>query len=309
MVINFKKIDLKWLKMLHLANFKSNNMETFKIILFSVFAACVYGVAHDLVTAHVCIEYFTVGHPPVFPTTSPILLAMGWGIIATWWIGLLLGVPLAVVFRFGKREKSTCRQIVKPVLLLLLVLYVCSMVAGCIGYVCGRLGWTWLLPPLSEMIPVDRHAAFLFDLWAHSAAYLLGVPGGIVLMIITWRKRPYIVQPIPESLAVNLFADLPKSLSEELLQTLLATDQLRIERIVSTGHANPTDFWYDQPEHEWVVVLQGEATLEIINDHGETITQNMQPGDHVLLPARRKHRVASTAPDQPTVWLAIFFRQ
>ena len=43
-------------------------MEPLKIIAFSVLAACVYGIAHDLVTTHVCIEYFTVAHPPVFPT-------------------------------------------------------------------------------------------------------------------------------------------------------------------------------------------------------------------------------------------------
>lgn len=65
-----------------------------------------YGVLHDLVTAHVCVEYFTVGHPQLFEfeTDSPTLLALGWGVVATWWVGAGLGVPLALVARVGSRR-------------------------------------------------------------------------------------------------------------------------------------------------------------------------------------------------------------
>ena len=58
-------------------------MEAFKIVAFCIAAAVVYGILHDQVTAHVCVEYFTIAHPPVFPTESPFWLAVGWGIIAT----------------------------------------------------------------------------------------------------------------------------------------------------------------------------------------------------------------------------------
>ncbi|RIV77594.1 hypothetical protein [Pelagerythrobacter aerophilus] len=60
-------------------------IEWFKIIGFSVIAAIIYGILHDLITAHVALEYFTIAHPPVFPTRNPMLLAFGWGVIATWW--------------------------------------------------------------------------------------------------------------------------------------------------------------------------------------------------------------------------------
>jgi cupin 2 domain-containing protein len=59
---------------------------------------------------------------------------------------------------------------------------------------------------------------------------------------------------------VNLFADLPKQLPEEMVTTLLAAAKLRIERIVSQGHASAPDFWYNQDQHEWVIVLQGSAS-------------------------------------------------
>jgi hypothetical protein len=54
-------------------------MEIIKIWLLSIAAAILYGILHDQVTARVCLEYFTVFHPPVFDTTSPTLLALGWG--------------------------------------------------------------------------------------------------------------------------------------------------------------------------------------------------------------------------------------
>jgi hypothetical protein len=51
--------------------------EGLKIILASVAAAIIYGIVHDQITARICIEYFTVFHPPVFLTQSPTLLGFG----------------------------------------------------------------------------------------------------------------------------------------------------------------------------------------------------------------------------------------
>lgn len=100
----------------------------------------------------------------------------------------------------------------------------------------------------------------------------------------------------------NLFADLPTVLPEELVTILAENQHVRIERIVSTGHVSPEGFWYDQDEAEWVVVLKGEAKL--LFEDGKSV--EMTPGDHVLIPAHRKHRVEWTTPDEPTVWLAVF---
>ena len=103
---------------------------------------------------------------------------------------------------------------------------------------------------------------------------------------------------------VNLWADLPSAhLPEELVTTLLQAANLRIERIVSHGHASPAGFWYDQPEHEWILVLQGAAQLEFADR-----TVSLQPGDTLNLPAHTRHRVAWTTPDEPTLWLAIHYR-
>jgi cupin 2 domain-containing protein len=100
----------------------------------------------------------------------------------------------------------------------------------------------------------------------------------------------------------NLFDQLPLNLPEELFNTLLDTGTVRIERIVSQGHASPEGFWYDQDEHEWVVVLRGAARLSV---EGEI--KELKQGDFLNIPAHQKHRVEWTTPDGPTIWLAVFY--
>ncbi|RVU14014.1 cupin domain-containing protein [Methylobacterium oryzihabitans] len=100
----------------------------------------------------------------------------------------------------------------------------------------------------------------------------------------------------------NLLSPLPRLLPEEEFSEILSRPDLRIERIVSTGQASPPGYWYDQPWDEWVLVLAGAARLRI---EGEAADRDLAPGDHLLLPARTRHRVEWTAPDAPTVWLAV----
>ena len=102
----------------------------------------------------------------------------------------------------------------------------------------------------------------------------------------------------------NLFADLRQDLHDELVTTLLEAANVRIERIISHGHASPEGFWYDQDQHELVVVLKGSAQLRF-----EDETVKMKPGDFVNIPPHKKHRVEWTTPDEPTIWLALFYQQ
>ena len=71
-------------------------MAFLRIVLQCVALAIVYGIVHDVVTAHVCVEYFTIGHPTVIGCTSPVMLALTWGVLATWWVGLGLGLLLGL---------------------------------------------------------------------------------------------------------------------------------------------------------------------------------------------------------------------
>jgi cupin 2 domain-containing protein len=99
----------------------------------------------------------------------------------------------------------------------------------------------------------------------------------------------------------NLLEAIPADLADEVLETLLATSTLRVERIVSLGHASPEGFWYDQETHEWVLLLAGAARLRLEGDE----PLELRPGSFVSIPAHRRHRVEWTDPDRPTIWLGI----
>jgi cupin 2 domain-containing protein len=133
------------------------------------------------------------------------------------------------------------------------------------------------------------------------------IPGGQEGLGSERRPRPGADRAAGEGETVtrssNLLADLPRQMPDELITTVLDAADVRIERIVSHGHASPGGFWYDQDQHEWVVVLTGAARLRF-----EDETVEMRPGDFVNIPAHRMHRVEWTAPDEPTVWLAVLYR-
>ncbi|WKE64770.1 cupin domain-containing protein [Gallaecimonas kandeliae] len=103
--------------------------------------------------------------------------------------------------------------------------------------------------------------------------------------------------------AQNLLNPLPDAFEGEVFDDLLSRPGLRLERIVSHGQGSPEGFWYEQQQHEWVLVLEGEAELGF--EGGEAV--HLAKGCCQLLPAGVKHRVNWTAPDRPTVWLALFF--
>lgn len=153
------------------------------IIVLSVLMAIAYGIVHDQVTVRVCLEYFTVFHPPVFHTESPTLLAVGWGVIATWWVGLPLGVILAVASRLGPRSKWTVKRLVRPLLMLLGVTGGCALLAGIAGFVATQAGWASPPSRMIPRIPEARHAAFVADLWVHRTSYAAGSLGGFVLSL------------------------------------------------------------------------------------------------------------------------------
>lgn len=88
--------------------------------------------------------------------------------------------------------------------------------------------------------------------------------------------------------------------TEEVTTILLEREDVRIERIVSTGQ---TTGWYDQEEDEFVLLLEGNAKLEF-----ETREIQLTPGDCILIKAHEKHRVSYTSSQPPCVWLCVFMK-
>lgn len=103
----------------------------------------------------------------------------------------------------------------------------------------------------------------------------------------------------------NLFTGVPSPAAAEQFTELLRGRTFRCERIVSAGQSTPPGEWFDQSDDEWVVLLSGSAVLRI---EGEDSVRELRPGDWILLPAHRRHRVERTDEGQPTTWLAIHYQ-
>lgn len=104
--------------------------------------------------------------------------------------------------------------------------------------------------------------------------------------------------------AKNIFENIPNDLNDEIFEDIVLSDHVRIERIISKGQTAPTNGWFDQQEHEWVIVQMGQAILEF--EDGRSVT--LKAGDFLQIPARCRHRVQWTDPEKITVWLAVFYR-
>jgi len=103
--------------------------------------------------------------------------------------------------------------------------------------------------------------------------------------------------------ANNIFSNLI-DFKDETFETLLESKNLKIERIVSDAHVSPKDFWYDQEEDEWVIVLQGGAVVGFDNKE----SANLGVGDYLHIKTHQKHRVEWTSEKEKTVWLAIHIK-
>jgi cupin 2 domain-containing protein len=101
----------------------------------------------------------------------------------------------------------------------------------------------------------------------------------------------------------NIFKNLPIDLNKEVVESIITSKSIRIERIISKGQISAKEFWYEQEENEWVILLSGSAKL--LFENGELVELN--PGDYLNIPANKKHRVEWTIPDEETIWLTVFY--
>jgi len=158
-----------------------------------------------------------------------------------------------------------------------------------------------------------------------SAAYLLlNLGGAVLIMINTFYLSAYPPmvlnifwalialdglykhsrQVSPTAALPNIFSEIPPQLDDELFETLVETESLKVERIVSQAHATPAGQWYDQTQDEWVLLLTGSAAVTVEGQATIVLT----PGDYLHLPAHQRHRVEWTQTGQNSVWLALHFQ-
>ncbi len=101
----------------------------------------------------------------------------------------------------------------------------------------------------------------------------------------------------------NIFSGIKNQSPEEIFETIIKTNQFKIERIISSGQSTDKEKWYDQDVDEWVILLKGSACL-LFENNKEVI---MNPGDYINIPAHQKHRVEWTDSNEETIWLVVHY--
>ena len=156
-----------------------------QIVLLGVGAAVVFGVLHNQVTVRISPEFFTRGHPNIFPFTSPAVLALAWGVLRPLVSGLIVSIPAAALATAGRRPQLSARDMRAPILALCLAMATGSVLGGIAGY---RSAANSSREPPAEGV---RYRAVE---GAHRAAHATGAAGAVALWIHTLRRRRHDVR-------------------------------------------------------------------------------------------------------------------
>ena len=180
---------------------KKKLLSVVKILGVSIAASILYGWAHDMVTSHICVEYFTVGHRRMHSSNNPAIHALIWGVLATWWVGAGLGTGLALASQLGDGDTTIeISEIKKELGILLGLMGVGSLCAGSIGYVSARQGiqrlpeffkayWDGEKENGARERTEGLENRFLADGAAHNTAYAIGAVGGLSLIgYVLWKR-------------------------------------------------------------------------------------------------------------------------
>ncbi len=163
--------------------------QTLLIIAFCVSSSILFGVLHNQVSARVSLEYFTIGHRPLIASTSPTLMGIAWGVHSTWWVGLILGLLLALAGRAGKWEKRSAGSFIKPLLILFAACGTASVLFGLLGHRLVTLGKIPFLEGMSGAVRAECRPGYMAALWMHTASYTAAAMGGLIMAVAVFSRR------------------------------------------------------------------------------------------------------------------------
>ena len=100
---------------------------------------------------------------------------------------------------------------------------------------------------------------------------------------------------------MNIFEieKLPEIEEEEIVDILKENEDVKIERIISTGQVSD---WMVQEKREYVLLIQGNAVIEF-NDK----TVEMKSGDTLFIEKSERHRVVYTSESPCCIWFCVHF--
>ena len=174
--------DLPAVSNIPISTVSNELVEYSKIMLMTTVGAVCYGITHDLITTQINFDYFasdlthhgpfTRNHYPyIYKSQSKILYALLWGTIATWWVGLPVGLLWAVAARYGDTtQKLTWKDLVKLDAIVAGSMLATSLAVGIDNY-------------------LSHHDSFRMVAAMHDTSYLTGILGGIIATIYIYNIR------------------------------------------------------------------------------------------------------------------------
>jgi len=163
--------------------------EFLKIVAFCVLASIVYGIVHDQITIRVCPAYLTVFHPHIVNSASLTVIALAWGVVATWWAGLISGVLIALSARTGREPRLALSDLWQPMFCLLGSMATAALVWGFFGHhVAVSTGGAYPYSPFTGMNS-DEYPGLMTAWYAHTASYAVGFAGSLVLCVFNVVRR------------------------------------------------------------------------------------------------------------------------
>lgn len=100
----------------------------------------------------------------------------------------------------------------------------------------------------------------------------------------------------------NIF-DIPEGNpdEQETFETVIENKNLLIERIITHKPYDSPGEWYNQEKDEWVVLIEGEAELELKDEKKIKLFK----GDYIFIPAHKIHRINKSGNEEKCIWLAV----
>jgi len=153
----------------------------------TAFSIC-FGLIQDQITIRLCPEYFTIWHPNPLGIHNLTILALYWGVVATWWVGLILGILLSWIAVWGDKPLPYFAYIRKLLFATTLMSALSAILAGIIAASSNFIAPNWIMGEIARL-PLETKRAFSMDLAIHTVAYDSAALLGILITVLLWRKR------------------------------------------------------------------------------------------------------------------------
>lgn len=159
-------------------------------IFFSIILAGIFGIIHDQTTFSICPEYFTKFKYRQFNFTaedfgSDRLTVAAIGFLATWWVGMFMGIVLGFTSLLLKDSNMMKSVVIKS----LQIIFLITILFSFLGFIYGRYyltqkGVDWRLPgDLNDL------KGFITVGSIHNFSFIGGIAGLVAATSFIFIKR------------------------------------------------------------------------------------------------------------------------